>query len=441
MHRTMGTAKSTLVLVSLAFLLGGGAAAQTSSAHKGRKVRVPDERAGTIIARAESALEKKDYAAAEPMLKDAVADDPDDYRAWYDLGFLYNATGRTSEAVEAYRKSVAANPQVFETTLNLGLLLARTHDPEAEDVLRKATQLKPDVKANEGLAQAWVSLGHLTEQKDSKGALAAYREAAKLQPKDPEPLLSTGLLLEQEGKLEEAEKEYLRAAELDPKSVDATLGLANIYQKTGRLPEADAALHKYIQLQPGNATAYFQLGRVLAAEHKRYDAIEVYEAGLKLQPEESTAQRELAALYDIAGKFDKAQALFRKLLTFNGNDAEARAGLGAALLHAHNNIEAQDELLQAIRLNPRLADAYSDLALAASENKNYELAIRALDQRAKLLEDNAGTYFLRATAYDNLRDHQHAAENYRQFLRVANGRFPDQEWQARHRLKAIEPKK
>jgi tetratricopeptide (TPR) repeat protein len=357
------------------------------------------------------------------------------------LGFLYNATGRTSEAVEAYRKSVAADPHVFESTLNLGLMLARTHDPEAASILRKATQLKPDTKPNEGLARAWISLGHLTEEKDPQGALAAYREAAKLQPRDPEPVLSTGLLLEQQGKLGEAEKEYLRAAELDPGSVDATVGLANIYQKTGRMPDADAALHRYTQLEPGNAAAYFQLGRVLVAEHKRYDAIETYEAGLKLQPEDSTAQRELAALYDIAGRFDKAEALFRKLIALNGNDAEARAGLGAALLHAHKNVEAQDELLQAIRLNPRLADAYSDLALAASENKNYELAIRALDQRAKLLEDNAGTYFLRATAYDNLRDHQHAAENYHAFLRVANGRFPDQEWQARHRLKAIEPKK
>jgi tetratricopeptide (TPR) repeat protein len=441
MHRTMGIAKLTFVLVLLTVMLSRMAAAQTSSTHKGHKVRVPDERAGTIIARAESALEKKDYAAAEPLLKEAVGDDPDDYRAWYDLGFLYNATGRTSEAIGAYRKSVAANPQVFETTLSLGLLLARTHDPEAESVLRKATQLKPDTKPNEDLARAWISLGHLTQQKDPQGALAAYREAAKLQPKDTEPLLSAGLLLEHEGKLGEAEKEYTRTAELDPKSADAAVGLANIYQKTGRMPEADAALHRCIQLQPGNAPAHFQLGRVLVAEHKRYDAIEAYEAGLKLQPEDSAAQRELAVLYDIAGKFDKAEALFRKLIAFNGNDAEARAGLGAVLLHAHKNIEAQDELLQAIRLNPRLGDAYSDLALAASDNKNYELAIRALDQRAKLLEDNAGTYFLRATAYDNLRDHQHAAENYRQFLRVANGRFPDQEWQARHRLKAIDPKK
>jgi hypothetical protein len=50
-------------------------------------------------------------------------------------------------------------------------------------------------------------------------------------------------------------------------------------------------------------------------------------------------------------------------------------------------------------------------------------------------------YFLRATAYDHLRDYRKASENYHRFLEVANGQFPDQEWQAKHRLIAIEPKK
>jgi hypothetical protein len=48
---------------------------------------------------------------------------------------------------------------------------------------------------------------------------------------------------------------------------------------------------------------------------------------------------------------------------------------------------------------------------------------------------------VRASAYDHLRDYKKAAENYHQFLKVANGKYPDQEWQATHRLIAIEPKK
>jgi tetratricopeptide (TPR) repeat protein len=113
-------------------------------------------------------------------------------------------------------------------------------------------------------------------------------------------------------------------------------------------------------------------------------------------------------------------------------------GLGRLLLNQHKFPEAQQELLVAIQLKPGLGPAYGDLAAAANENKNYELVIKALDARAQLLPELPIGYFLRATAYDHLRQNKPAAENYHRFLETANGKYPDQEWQARHRLIAIE---
>ena len=48
---------------------------------------------------------------------------------------------------------------------------------------------------------------------------------------------------------------------------------------------------------------------------------------------------------------------------------------------------------------------------------------------------------MRASAYDHLKDHKNAALNYHKFLETDDGKLPDQEWQAKHRLIAIEPKK
>ena len=96
-------------------------------------------------------------------------------------------------------------------------------------------------------------------------------------------------------------------------------------------------------------------------------------------------------------------------------------------------------MIATLKIKPDLGPAYGDLATAASENKNYELAIKALDARAKFLPEIPVGYFLRATAYDHLRDFKNAAVNYHLFLDSAKGQYPDQEWQARHRLIAIEP--
>ena len=105
---------------------------------------------------------------------------PKDYRAWFDLGYVYNATKRCAEAVEAYRKSVAAKPDVFESNLNLGILLARQgKQAEAAKYLKAATHSSPPrirTRAGARLAVAGTRGGST----DPKQALAAYAEAAKL---------------------------------------------------------------------------------------------------------------------------------------------------------------------------------------------------------------------------------------------------------------------
>ena len=135
------------------------------------------------------------------------------------------------------------------------------------------------------------------------------------------------------------------------------------------------------------------------------------------------------------------QATYRGLLAAHANDAELHRRLGEALLPQKKFAEAQREFMLAVKLKPDLAEAYGGLAFAAGENKDYPLVIRALDARAKLLPEVSITYFMRASACDHLHDFKNAAVNYRLFLNTANGKYPDYEWKAKHRLIAIEPKK
>jgi len=292
----------------------------------------------------------------------------------------------------------------------------------------------------EGKARAWISLAHVLEKTKPDDAIAAYNQAARLKPKDPEPHLSAGLLLENESKFADAESEYRQALALDPSS-DAVTALANLYMRGRRFPEAEEYLRKLVSAQPGNAAAHIQLGRVLAAEGKNDAAVNELQDGAKLAPADVSVQRDLADLYATLGKNDQAEAVYLSLLTKNTNDAELHRGLGQSLLREKKFAQAQQEFLAVIKLKPNFGEAYGDLAFAASENQNYPLTIKALDVRAKFLPEVPGTYFLRASAYDHLKDFKKAAESYHLFLNTANGKYPEQEWQAKHRLIAIEPKK
>jgi len=396
------------------------------------------------LTKAEELIQKQDYAAAEPLLRKVLAgdaeNDPGNYVVWFELGFVENGLGKTDDSIAAYRKSVAAKPDVFESNLNLGLQLAKNGQPDAERFLRAATQLKPTNHVAEGQARAWLSLAHVLEAAKPDEAIAAYRQAAVLQPKDPEPHLAAGLLLQKQEKFSDAEYEYKQALALGP-STDAVTGLANIYMRGHRLPEAEAELRKLVAERPDQASARIQLGRVLAAEGKNDDAIAELQAGAKLDPTDSSLQRDLADLYIIAKKYDQAEAAYRTLLSANPNDAALHQSLGRSLLEQKKSADAQKEFLEAVKLKPDFGDAYNGLAFSASDNKDYPLTIKALDARAKLLPEEPITYFLRASAYDHLKDVKRASANYHLFLNMAHGKYPDQEWQAKHRLIAIEPKK
>jgi len=428
------------VLLALS-IAGDGWAQNEGKTVRKRRETVEDPINTPEVTRAEAALSTKDYAAAEKDLLAATETNPKNFRAWFDLGFVYNATDRTSQAIEAYRKSVEADPTVFESTLNLGLLLGRTGDPEAEKYLRYATALKPTAHAEQGWYRAWLSLGQVLQKTKPGEAIEAFQNAAKLNPKDAEPHLSAGLLLESQNQFADAVKEYKVAAELDPKSNEALAGMVNAYSKLGQMPEAEAALRKYIEVDPNNAKAHVQLGRVLAAQKKYDEASAEFEAGLKLQPNDPQAEKQIASIYMDQKQYAQATTHLQSALKNAPQDAELRHWLGVAYLNQHQAEEAQNQLLMAVKLKPDYGEAYGDLALAASANKNYVLTLQALQARAKFLPEVPATYFLRATAYDSLKDYPHATENYRQFLAAANGRFPDEEWKAKHRLIAIEPKK
>ncbi len=393
-----------------------------------------------LIARAEAAIQKREFADAEVLLKKAVEKNPRDFQAWFDLGYVYNATNRRAEAIEAFKSSVAAKPDVFESNLNLGLTLASAGQrEEAVAALRRATELKPTANPAEGHARAWLSLGRLLSEQDPESALAAFNKAAQLAPKDPEPHLSAGEAHEQQKQYAAAEAEYHRALELAPDSTEAIIGIANVASASGNYPQAEQMLRKYTASNPKNGGARILLGRVLAAQGKADEARQEIEAGLALEPADTNAQRELAAMDLKAKKYPAAEERLRRLVQQSPEDADLRRDYGTSLLGQAKYAEAQAEFLHAVKLKPNDGETHGQLALAASNNKDYNLALTALNARSKYLPDTPGTFFLRATVLDHLGDKKQATDNYKQFLAVANGKYPDQEWQARHRLIAIDP--
>ncbi len=431
----MGTNKAIWIVALAAASLAGPVCAQ-----KRTRPSTPPATAETTshaLQEAEDLLQKQQYDQAETRLKALVSQYSSNSQAWFDLGYAESHLNKNSEAIAAYRKAAELTPKWFEANVNLALALTKSgQNAEAASALKAAVQLKPSTGGQQALANAWLLLAQLQEDTDAKSALAAYENTIELSPADPEPHYAVGRLLERDGDLKGAEQHYLKSAELGKSA--ATGQLIDLYIKQKRFADAESLLRKYSAQNPNSVTAQVALGRLLAAQGKTTEAIASLEAAnVAADP---TIARELAGLYLEGKQYDKAAALFRSLVDKNPNDADIHLGLGTALVRQHNYALAESELIKALQLKPSLTDAYFDLAFAAQQNKHYELAIRVLDARAKLQPEVAGTYWIRAVAYDNLRAYKPAAESYKLFLAASGGKSPDQEFQARHRLLAIEPK-
>jgi tetratricopeptide (TPR) repeat protein len=432
----MGITKA--IAAALLASLALPALAQTRPSHKPHPQSTDDDdRAANALKDAESLLQKQQYAQAEEKLQALIAAQSENPQAWFDLGFAQSHLSKSTEAISSYKKATQLDPKWFEAQQNLGLALAKSGDlSAAATALKIAVTLKPTVGGQQALAAAWVSLAQVTEKSQPQESLAAYQKSAELDPANSDAQLGIARMAERAGNAAAAEQQYLKLAEAgNNDSIERLIGL---YLKQKRFADAETWLHKYIAANPQNAAAQLQLGKLLAAEGKTQEAITTLEPLYKTSPDPKLA-RALAGLYLENKQYPAAADLLRPLIAQSPTDAQLHLDYGTALMHQLKYPEAQAVLLKAVQLNPNMVQAYSDLAYAAEQNKNYELTIRVLDARAKLQPETPATYFLRATAYDNLRMYKPAAANYKLFLGVAGGKFPDQEFQARHRLKAILP--
>jgi len=423
----------TTVLASCALL----AAAQTRPPQKSHPHAAAEDRAADALKDAESLLQKQQYQQAEEKLQTIVTQQAENPQAWFDLGFAQSHLGKSADAIAAYKKAVALDPKWFEAQQNLGLSLAKSGDlTAAAAALKIAVTLKPTIGGQPALVAAWLSLAQVTEESQPQDSVAAYQKALELDPTNSEAQLGVARMAERSGNAATAEQQYLKLAAAG--NNDSIESLISLYLKQKRFSDAETWLHKYLAANPQNAAAQLQLGKLQAAEGKTQEAIATFEPLYKTSPDPKIA-RELAGLYLETKQYPAAADLLRPLIAQSPNDAQLYLDYGSALMHQLKYAEAQAVLLKAVQLNPNLVGAYSDLAYAAEQNKNYELTIRVLDARAKLQPETPATLFLRATAYDNLRMYKPAAANYKLFLAAAGGKFPDQEFQARHRLKAILP--
>jgi tetratricopeptide (TPR) repeat protein len=394
------------------------------------------------LADAEGDIALQNFAQARTLLLPWLSAHPEDARALFDLGYLEDAEEHPDAAVADYKKSIEADPKRFESRLSLGLLLARQGRPqEAQEQLTAAVALQPDPPNAAAQEQAYRALARLERAADPAAAKEHLLDALRLGPEQPDDLLLTAEIATANEDDETAEAAYRQLLARQPESSDAAAGLVHLLLKEKKYAEAEPLLRTALSRDPDNPALNSQLASALTYEGKRDEAIRVLEKLCALKPDDPLIGGMLADAYTQNGNPEKGDPILADLLRKYPQNPDILNSRAENLLQQHRYDEAIPAFQAALKLSPENAEDWMELAIAASMGKQYALVLEALSARAKFAEENAGSNFLRATAYDNLHRKKEAVEYYKKFLAVSAGKFPDQEWEAQHRLIALEGSK
>src|SRR5208283_154007 len=221
------------------------------------------------------ALDSGQYETAAEAFRKAVAADPADYSAHFNLALAYGFLARDEEGIAEYRKTLELKPGLYEAELNCGILMLRRKDAGAEALLEAAAAQKPDeFRPRYYLAEAQLQAGALDR------AEASYRRALDRNAKSAAAESGLGRVLAREGKLADAAPHYRQAAALDPKYRSWLLDLAAAYESAHQPAEAVAIYRDF----PGEPAAQAHLGQLLLDSKQYAEAVPVLETAYAREP-------------------------------------------------------------------------------------------------------------------------------------------------------------
>jgi tetratricopeptide (TPR) repeat protein len=367
--------------------------------------------------------------------------------------------------VTAQSTSPPAEPVSVEQ-LHQALTLANNGDKRGAMAL--TLQL---LERNPKFAPALKLKGMLLEEAgQASEAGAAYEEALKFAPNDPDLLLKTGLYKLAAGDRDQAIKLLRHCTKILPNDGDALYYLAQAYHLNGQDELALAAIRQSLKDQPDNPSVWQKYGELLCgtgdcqtglgwllkaqqadAALPRLDfdlAVTDYQLmdfsgaaqyatrALDSHPDDRKAIQLLAAADVKLASWQQAKAAYQRVLESDTNDVDALLGLAQCELELRNYSAAVESLQSVLRLDPTrlLAHFYLSRAYAAMdrpEASKHEAALHQLMMEqltfVRSLESEQRESSIKVRAQQLLRAHQEqsAIQLYQQHFKGTSASAAD----------------
>jgi tetratricopeptide (TPR) repeat protein len=346
------------------------------------------------------ALESGDAASAIGSLEQAVAIDGGYAEALYRLGQAYEAAGREDDAYGAYvrardadakpaRAISAFNQTIRELAQERGALLVDT-----EKIFEDASPgrlvgfnliedyVHPKPEGHKLIARAiWRALledGRLGEPKSAD--VAVFERAVAAPGGDsaagtPAFLYNLAVVLENQGRFEQAMEKYRECVALDPNYHVARYNLGRLLTRAGKFAEAEAVHRETLERVPDHVNSLIGLGEALRQQGKLAQARDSFARATAADPRSAGAWNRLGVALAQLDQYTDAEPALARAVELDAKSPEFHVDYGFTLLALARLPDADREFTAALALRQDHVRAHNGLGAVRAEQGRREEAI------------------------------------------------------------------
>ena len=197
--------------------------------------------------------------------------------------------------------------------------------------------------------------------------------------------VALGIVLEEQGRVDDALDHYLAALRENPNQFKAQINMGKAYVAKGQLDLAVGYLKKAVQLKPEHAEAHINLGNAMALNGDLATARDHLTKAVQFKPHSAAAHYNLGEVLVRRGEMTNAEIHLRSATELQPDWVQAINSLGAVLARLGKLKEAAVLMERALQLEPENNQVHHNLGVVFERQEKYD---RALHHFYKALQDN-----------------------------------------------------
>lgn len=316
--------------------------------------------------------------------------------------------------IQIQKTPISVQPQTAQAYLKQGEILQREQRyDQAIAAYKQATKLQTD------FYEAWFTLACLQANlQQYEEALEAYDQAVKIASERYEAWYNRGNTLGRMRRYQESIESFDKAISIDCKKYEAWFNRGSILKKLERYEEAIQSYQKAAELNPERSEIWYNQGNVFMNIDRHEEAIVAFDKALELSPQKREAWCNKGIALEQLQRYQEALMTFEKALKLDQQDAEIWCHHSQILEKLERYSEGLASINTAISIQEFTAKFWSVKGKILEQMKRHEEALAAYAKALEIQPNNPEIWRSKGGVLAELQRYQEAVIAFGTALRV-----------------------